>query len=56
MKSDYNKLYEYLPNFKQFSFIKFCQARLLISSRILGISINNNKTDVLAPFADLLNH
>ena len=56
MKSDYNKLCEYLPDFKQFSFIKFCQARLLISSRIFGISINNNKTDVLAPFADLLNH
>ena len=56
MKSDYNKLCEYLPDFKQFSFIIFCQARLLISSRIFGISINNNKTDVLAPFADLLNH
>jgi histone-lysine N-methyltransferase SETD3 len=56
MKSDYYKLCEYLPDFKQFSFIKFCQARLLISSRIFGISINNNKTDVLAPFADLLNH
>jgi histone-lysine N-methyltransferase SETD3 len=28
----------------------------LISSRIFGIAINDNKTDVLAPFADLLNH
>ena len=43
MKSDYNKLCEYLPDFKQFYFIKFCQARLLISSRIFGISINNIK-------------
>ena len=56
MKSDYAKLCEYLPDFRQFSYLKFCQARLLISSRIFGISINDNKTDVLAPFADLLNH
>ena len=56
MKSDYAILCQYLPDFKQFSYLKFCQARLLISSRIFGISINDNKTDVLAPFADLLNH
>ena len=56
MKSDYNKLCKYLPDFKQFSYQKFCEARLLISSRIFGISINDTKTDVLAPFADLLNH
>ena len=56
MKNDYAKLCKYLPDFKQFSYLKFCHARLLISSRIFGISINDNKTDVLAPFADLLNH
>ena len=56
MRADYNKLCEYLPDFKQFSYLKFCEARVLISSRIFGIAINDNKTDVLAPFADLLNH
>ena len=56
MKIDYNKLCEYIPNFKQFKFNRFKEARVLISSRIFGISINQNKTDVLAPFADLLNH
>ena len=56
MKNDYNKLCEYLPNFNQFSFSKFCKARVLISSMIFGISINRKKTDVLVPFADLLNH
>ena len=56
MKNDYNKLCEYLPDFKQFSYLKFIEARVLISSRIFGISIKENKTDVLAPFADLLNH
>ena len=56
MKIDYIKLCEYIPNFKQFKFSKFKEARVLISSRIFGIAINNNKTDALAPFADLLNH
>ena len=56
MKNDYIKLCEYIPNFKQFKFSKFKEARVLISSRIFGIAINNNKTDALAPFADLLNH
>ena len=56
MKNDYNKLCEYLPDYKQFSYLKFIEARVLISSRIFGIAINDNKTDVLAPFADLLNH
>ena len=56
MKNDYNKLCEYIPDFRQFKFNKFKEARVLISSRIFGITINENKTDVLAPFADLLNH
>ena len=56
MKNDYQKLCEYLPDFKQFSYLKFIEARVLISSRIFGIAIKENKTDVLAPFADLLNH
>ena len=56
IKNDYNKLCEHLPDFNQFSFSKFCKARVLISSRIFGISINSKKTDVLVPFADLLNH
>ena len=56
IKKDYNKLCEHLPDFNQFSFSKFCKARVLISSRIFGISINSKKTDVLVPFADLLNH
>ena len=56
MKNDYNKLCKYLPNYQLFKYKKFKEARMLISSRIFGISINDKKTDVLAPFADLLNH
>jgi len=56
IKYDYNKLCEHISDFNQFSFLKFCQARILISSRIFGIQMKNKKTDVLVPFADLLNH
>ena len=56
MKSDYNKLSEYLPDFKQFPYLKFCEAKILISSRIFDIAINDNKTGVLESFVDLLNH
>ena len=57
MQNDYNILCEKLENFKKnFTYIEFCEARVLISSRIFGISMNDNKTDVLVPFADLLNH
>ena len=53
---DYNKLCEKIPNFSNFSLEKFCAARVLVSSRVFGISIKNIKTDVLVPLADLLNH
>ena len=56
IQKDYLKLCEYIPLFNQFTFNQFMEARMVISSRIFGISINNNKTDVLVPYADLLNH
>lgn len=56
MKMDYEKICANIPSFTKYSFLKFCKARSLISSRVFGISINNVKMDVLAPFADLLNH
>ena len=56
MKMDYEKICKFIPSFSQFSYKKFCEARMMISSRIFGIQIGEKKTDVLAPFADLLNH
>ena len=56
IKKDYLKLCERIPLFNRFTFHEFMEARMIISSRIFGISINNNKTDVLVPYADLLNH
>ena len=56
MKSDYDTICNHIPSFSKFSYIKFLKARLIISSRIFGITMRGINTDVLAPFADLLNH
>ena len=56
IKKDYLKLCERIHLFNRFTFNQFMEARMIISSRIFGISINNDKTDVLVPYADLLNH
>lgn len=37
-------------------FRKFQEARMIISSRIFGISMFGVKTDALVPLADMLNH
>ena len=54
IKKDFWKICEHNPSFKNFTLKEF--ARVIISSRIFVISINNVKKDVLVPFADLLNH
>lgn len=56
IKQDYDTICQYIPGFSKFSFLKFCKARMLISSRIFGVTIEDKATDILAPFADLLNH
>ena len=56
LKLDYEKICKHIPEFSKFSFMKFIKARMLIGSRIFGVEINKKPTDVLAPFADLLNH
>lgn len=56
IKKDYQRLCDLVPDFKQHPFKEFCEIRMAVSSRIFGIKIENKKTDVLAPFADLLNH
>ena len=56
IKEDYDKLCKNIKEFSKFSFQKFCESRMIISSRVFGIELENKKTDVLVPFADLLNH
>jgi histone-lysine N-methyltransferase SETD3 len=43
-------------NFRKYKFYDFCWARMMIGSRIFGVYIDGVKTDILAPFADMLNH
>lgn len=56
MKTDYDVICNYIPSFSSFPFIKFCQARMSVSSRIFGVTMNGVRADVLVPFADLINH
>lgn len=56
MKRDYDNICEAVEEFKKYSFHEFCWARMTASSRNFGVEINGNKTDVLAPLADMLNH
>lgn len=53
---DYQKIGSNIPEFLLFEFREFCEIRMAVSSRIFGVKIDNKKTDVLAPYADLLNH
>lgn len=56
IKKDYEIICGYIPEFSNFCFKDFCEGRMAVSSRIFGVKIDFKKTDVLAPFADLLNH
>ena len=56
MKLDYDQLCLAIPSFSHFSFVKFCQARMAVSSRIFGVCMNEKMSDVLVPYADLINH
>jgi histone-lysine N-methyltransferase SETD3 len=50
------KISNNIPEFSKFNYKEFCEIRMAVSSRIFGVKIDYKKTDVLAPFADLLNH
>ena len=53
---DYVTLCGVINNFQRFSYDKFCKVRMIVSSRIFGVKIKNLKTEVFAPYADMLNH
>lgn len=56
LKRDYDRIFMVSNNFKKYKFRDFCWARTIVGSRIFGVFINGVKTDILAPFADMLNH
>lgn len=56
IKIDYNLICKEVPEFKQFSIKEYSEVRMIVSSRIFGISVNGVKTDGFVPYADMLNH
>jgi histone-lysine N-methyltransferase SETD3 len=54
--TDYNTICTEVPEFKQFSLKEYSEMRMMVCSRIFGISINGVKTDGFVAYADMLNH
>ena len=53
---DYNTIVTAVPEFTQYTLEEFSHIRMLVSSRIFGITVDGKKTDSLVPLADMLNH
>ena len=47
---------QYIPSFAQYELDEFIWARLVVITRVFGLTINGVKTDGLVPMADMLNH
>lgn len=45
-----------VPEFKQFELSEYTKMRMIVASRIFGITIDKVKTDAFVPLADMLNH
>jgi histone-lysine N-methyltransferase SETD3 len=56
IKTDYNLICKEVPEFGAFTLREYSEARVMVSSRIFGITVNNVKTDGFVPLADMLNH
>ena len=56
LKRDYDRVALACEDFRKYKFRDFCWARNMVGSRIFGLLINGVKTDIFAPFADMLNH
>ena len=56
IKKGYEILCQKIELFSQYSYDQFCKIRCIISSRLFGLIIKGKKNDIIAPFADLLNH
>lgn len=56
LKKDYDRVCLHSEPFRKYKFRDFCWARTMVGSRMFGLFIDGKKTDILAPFADMLNH
>lgn len=56
IKIDYDLICREVPDFAEFSLREYSEVRMMVSSRIFGISVDGVKTDGFVPYADMLNH
>ena len=56
IKIDYDLICREVPDFAEFSLKEYSEVRMMVSSRIFGITVNGVKTDGFVPYADMLNH
>lgn len=53
---DYKTIVDAVPEFSKYTEEEFGHARMLVSSRIFGITVDGKKTDSMVPLSDMLNH
>ena len=56
IKVDYDLICKEVPDYAQFTLEEYSEVRMMVSSRIFGITVNGVKTDGFVPYADMLNH
>ena len=45
-----------IPEFADVSIREFAEMRMLVSSRICGVEIEGNRTEIFVPYGDMFNH
>lgn len=56
IQADYQTICKEVPEYQQFSLKEYSEYRMMVASRIFGITINGHKTDAFVAYADMLNH
>lgn len=56
IQKDYDLVCLEVPDFKQFTLKEYTEMRMIVASRIFGVTIDKVKTDAFVPLADMLNH
>jgi|TARA_B110000285_G_scaffold21814_1_gene21105 protein-histidine N-methyltransferase len=56
IKIDYDLICKEVPSFSQFPLQEYSEVRMMVASRIFGITVDGVKTDGFVPYADMLNH
>ena len=56
IRDDHQALSAGVPDLCRFSYTTFQHARIAVTSRIFGLTIDGRRTEALVPLADMLNH